>query len=88
MECGQYDPRWADIHMMPEQTVQAQIDLQGKLMIPIHWGAFTLAMHDWTDPVERVLRAAKQHGLRLATPRIGEPVHVGAKTYPSSPWWR
>lgn len=88
MECGQYDLRWADIHMMPEQTVQAQIDLQGKLMIPIHWGAFTLAMHDWTEPVERVLRAAKQHGLRLATPRIGESVLVGAAEYPSSLWWR
>jgi L-ascorbate metabolism protein UlaG (beta-lactamase superfamily) len=88
MECGQYDPRWADIHMMPEQTVQAQIDVQGKLMIPIHWGAFTLAMHDWTDPVERVLRAAEQRGLRLATPRIGEPVTLGAAEYPSSPWWR
>ncbi|MNI80595.1 hypothetical protein D3C73_1371350 [compost metagenome] len=73
---------------MPEQTVQAQIDLQGKLMIPIHWGAFTLAMHDWTDPVERVLRAAQQHGLRLATPRIGEPVYVGAEPYPAAPWWR
>ncbi|WP_342563510.1 MBL fold metallo-hydrolase [Paenibacillus sp. FSL R7-0345] len=88
MECGQYDRRWADIHMMPEQTVQAQLDLQGKLMIPIHWGAFTLAMHDWTDPVERVLRAARQHGLQLATPRIGEPVQVGAELYPSLPWWR
>jgi L-ascorbate metabolism protein UlaG (beta-lactamase superfamily) len=88
MECGQYDPRWADIHMMPEQTVQAQMDLRGKLMIPIHWGAFTLAMHDWSDPAERVLRAAQQHGLQLATPRIGETVIAGAAGNPSVPWWR
>ncbi|KUP25829.1 MBL fold metallo-hydrolase [Paenibacillus sp. DMB5] len=88
MECGQYDRRWADIHMLPEQTVQAQLDLRGRLMIPIHWGAFTLALHDWTDPVERVLRAAQQQGLRLATPRIGEPVQVGEERYPSMTWWR
>lgn len=88
MECGQYDRRWADIHMMPEQTAQAQMDLRGQLMIPIHWGAFTLALHDWTDPVERVLRAAAQHGLQLATPRIGETVQIGAAENPSSPWWR
>ncbi|UQZ34021.1 hypothetical protein C2I18_11065 [Paenibacillus sp. PK3_47] len=88
MECGQYDRRWADIHMMPEQTAQAQTDLQGKLMIPIHWGAFTLAMHDWTDPVERVLKAAQQHGLRIATPRIGETVVVGAAEAPSLHWWK
>ena len=45
LECGQYNELWKDIHMMPEQTVQAAIDLKGKFMMPIHWGAFTLAMH-------------------------------------------
>lgn len=53
MECGQYDERWSAIHLMPEETIQAQLDVMGSLMIPIHWGAFTLAMHAWTDPVER-----------------------------------
>lgn len=42
LECGQYNELWKDIHMMPEQTVQAAIDLKAKLMMPIHWGAFTL----------------------------------------------
>ncbi|MBD2843865.1 MBL fold metallo-hydrolase [Paenibacillus sp. IB182496] len=87
MECGQYDPRWADIHMLPEQTVQAQLDVRGKAMIPVHWGAFTLALHSWTDPVERVLRAAAEHELAVATPRIGETVEAGAEAYPMTPWW-
>lgn len=88
MECGQYDPRWADIHMLPEQTVQAHLDVRGALMIPIHWAAFTLSMHDWTDPVERVFAAAKAHGVRLATPRIGEPVYAGSAEVPSLAWWK
>ncbi|WP_379156668.1 MBL fold metallo-hydrolase [Paenibacillus sp. sgz5001063] len=88
MECGQYDPRWADIHMLPEQTVQAHLDVRGALMIPIHWGAFTLSMHDWTDPVERVFAAAKAQGVRLATPRIGEPVYTGSADVPSLTWWK
>lgn len=88
MECGQYDTRWAAIHMMPEQTIQAHLDVQGKLMIPIHWAAFTLALHDWTDPVERAWAAAKERGTRLATPKIGETVFVHSVEYPSSPWWR
>ncbi|WP_238651385.1 MBL fold metallo-hydrolase [Paenibacillus piscarius] len=88
MECGQYDPRWADIHMLPEQTVQAHIDVQGGLLIPIHWGAFTLAMHDWTDPVERISAAAAARGVRLATPRIGETVAADAAEVPTAPWWR
>lgn len=88
MECGQYDPRWADIHMLPEQTVQAHLDVRGALMIPIHWAAFTLSMHDWTDPVERVFAAAKAQNVRLATPRIGEPVYAGSAEVPSLAWWK
>lgn len=88
MECGQYDERWSAIHMLPEETVQAHLDVNGRLMIPIHWGAFTLALHSWTDPVERVLRAAREHGAAVATPRIGQPVAIGSGSYPAAPWWR
>ena len=88
MECGQYDKRWAAIHMMPEESVQAHLDVKGKVMIPIHWGAFTLALHSWTDPVERASKAAKERGVVLATPRIGETVELGSFEYPSSVWWR
>jgi L-ascorbate metabolism protein UlaG (beta-lactamase superfamily) len=87
MECGQYHEHWADIHMMPEETLQAHFDVQGKLMIPIHWGAFTLALHSWTDPVERAVKAAKLLGAAVATPRIGETVYIGADAYPSTKWW-
>lgn len=88
MECGQYDERWATIHMMPEETVQAHLDLRGKVMIPIHWGAFTLALHDWTDPVERAVKAAKERNTMISTPKIGETVFIQAASYPASAWWR
>ena len=88
MECGQYDERWAGVHMNPEQTIQAQIDLKGKLMIPIHWATFTLAFHDWTDPVERAIKAADKNDVAIATPRIGEIVWIGSSNYPTSTWWR
>ncbi|GKU77548.1 hypothetical protein L3i20_v219450 [Paenibacillus sp. L3-i20] len=29
MECGQYDEKWAAIHMLPEEAVQAHEDVQG-----------------------------------------------------------
>lgn len=88
MECGQYDERWAAIHMMPEETVQAHLDVRGAVMIPIHWGAFTLALHSWTDPVERAVKAAKERNARISTPKIGETVLIQAASYPSSVWWR
>jgi L-ascorbate metabolism protein UlaG (beta-lactamase superfamily) len=88
LECGQYNELWKDIHMMPEQTVQAAIDLRGKLMMPIHWGAFTLAMHTWIDPVTRATATAHEKGVPITTPRIGEPVLLQQKSFPNSEWWK
>jgi L-ascorbate metabolism protein UlaG (beta-lactamase superfamily) len=87
LECGQYDALWPHVHMTPEQTMQAHLELRGKRMIPMHWGAFVLAFHRWTDPVERVLAAAKKEHATIITPKIGQTVHFTATTYPSDPWW-
>jgi L-ascorbate metabolism protein UlaG (beta-lactamase superfamily) len=88
MECGQYNQHWSQIHMMPEETVKAQLDVKGKLMIPIHWGAFTLSLHDWNDPIERVTKAAKEQNVAISTPQIGETVRIGSEQYPSIVWWK
>ncbi len=88
IECGQYDERWASIHMLPEQSVQAHVDLKGKKMIPIHWGAFTLSFHSWTDPVERAIKASKAKGVQILTPRIGESVAINAMDDTTSTWWK
>lgn len=88
MECGQYDERWSNIHMMPEETVQAHLDVGGKLLIPIHWAAFTLAYHAWNEPVERITKAAHALNVKIATPKIGEKVVLHTEHYPTHPWWR
>ncbi|GGD90331.1 membrane protein [Paenibacillus nasutitermitis] len=88
MECGQYDSRWAGIHMVPEETVQAHQDVGGNLLIPIHWGAFTLSLHEWTDPIERASKAAADKKVPLAAPQIGQALVIGAAEYPTSPWWK
>jgi len=86
MECGQYNEQWSSIHMMPEESVQAALDVHAKFVMPIHWGAFTLAFHSWTDPVERFTKSAKAKGISVATPRIGEAVELNV-SYPNSRWW-
>jgi L-ascorbate metabolism protein UlaG (beta-lactamase superfamily) len=86
METGAYDKDWADIHMMPEESVQAHIDLKGSVMMPIHNGTFDLALHPWYEPFERVVAAAKSHGVSLTMPVIGEKVVIDGSQL-SSPWW-
>lgn len=88
MECGQYDPRWSAIHMLPEETVQAHIDVQGELLLPIHWGAFTLALHEWSDPIERVTKEANRLGVKITTPQIGESITLKSTDYPRYAWWQ
>jgi len=73
---------------MPEETVQAAIDLKGKAMMPIHWGAFALAMHTWMDPIERVTAAADKQGVPIATPLIGEPIVLNTGDLPDRKWWK
>lgn len=86
MECGQYNYKWADIHMVPEETVQASVDVKAKVMMPIHWGAFTLSVHSWVDPVIRAGAEADKLGVQMTTPRIGEQIILN-ESYPSSQWW-
>jgi L-ascorbate metabolism protein UlaG (beta-lactamase superfamily) len=87
LECGQYDLRWQKLHMMPEQTAQAALDLNAKLAMPIHWGAFVLALHSWKDPVERVTKKAKELNVNLITPKIGEQLMLNDLIVEDNDWW-
>jgi len=86
LECGQYNPNWRHIHMMPEQTAQACIDLNAKVLLPVHWGKFTLSLHPWNDSIIRVSKKARELNLKIITPLIGEPVILN-KDYPEKEWW-
>jgi L-ascorbate metabolism protein UlaG (beta-lactamase superfamily) len=87
MQIGAYHFAWPDIHMYPEQAVEAHLKLRGDLMIPVHWGSFHLAPHPWAEPVDRVWAEAKARDVRLAVPRPGERVDISSP--PSlDPWWQ
>ena len=89
IKVGDYglDLGWQDIHMVPENSVKAHIDLGAKVMIPIHWGVFELSFHAWNEPIERTLKASKESGITLFTPKLGEVVEAG-EPFQSTTWWR
>lgn len=86
LECGAYNERWSNIHMMPEETAQAAMDVKAKVLMPIHWGKFSLALHPWKEPIERVSSKAAELGVTLLTPRIGRIVN-GPDLSLSERWW-
>jgi L-ascorbate metabolism protein UlaG (beta-lactamase superfamily) len=87
LECGAYDRRWQDVHMLPEQTLQAHLDLRGKWLLPIHNSTFDLAFHGWSEPMETLYTLSRQAGVDITTPVIGQPLVV-RQPEGTHPWWR
>jgi L-ascorbate metabolism protein UlaG (beta-lactamase superfamily) len=86
-EIGQYNQAWGDIHLGPEGALEAHGRLGAKVLIPIHWATFVLAYHDWSEPAETLLRLAQARGVRVVTPRLGEPVQPTTDPVTTA-WWR
>ena len=90
-EVGAYNPAWADVHMGPEQAVEAVRAARGGLLVPVHWGTFDLSFHGWTEPAERVVVAAEAAGVPIAVPRPGQSVEAldppaVERWWPDLPW--
>ncbi|MGE4552268.1 MAG: MBL fold metallo-hydrolase [Desulfovibrionaceae bacterium] len=87
LDGGQYDPRWPLIHMTPEQAVRAARELGADAMLPAHVGRFSIAAHPWDEPFIRAVEASQATGVRLLTPRIGEPVRLDGAEQDFPRWW-
>lgn len=87
LDMGQYDPRWANVHMNPEQAAQAAEDLQAKALTPGHVGRFSISPHDWDDPFIRIVAASQYHKYELWTPTIGQPVYFDGRDQQFNAWW-
>jgi L-ascorbate metabolism protein UlaG (beta-lactamase superfamily) len=86
LEIGAFYPAWGDIHLGPDNALEAHAMLGGVLM-PVHWGTFSLAMHAWDQPAERLLELAPRTGTQLLMPLLGQPVEP-AHAEVVKPWWR
>lgn len=87
LDAGQYDPRWANVHMNPEQAAQAAADLQARAFTPGHVGRFSISPHDWDDPFKRITVASQGRSYALWTPEIGRPIYLDGREQTFTPWW-
>lgn len=85
MECGQYNKNWHQIHMYPEESVQAAVDARVNKIMAVHWAGFSLAQHSWKEPIERFTKAAQELGIFDLSPAMGEVFqHTDEK---KRRWW-
>jgi L-ascorbate metabolism protein UlaG (beta-lactamase superfamily) len=88
---GAYDVHWPDVHMNPEEAVRAHADVcagdsRYGLLVPVHWATFNLAFHGWSEPVRRLVVAARAAGTPVAVPLPGQRIDAIAVS-PQVSWW-
>lgn len=85
LECAQYDGRWMNIHMFPEDALQAAKILHAHYFVPIHYGAYSLSVHPWDDPLVRL--SAQDTKIPVITPLIGTTVDIEDIEDYQDHWW-
>ena len=88
MEDGQYDSAWHSVHLLPEEVLQATIDLQAKNLLPVHNSKFILGKHPWDAPLIRITELSKKKAFHLATPEIGEVINLQDTSHLFKQWWQ
>ena len=86
LETGAYDANWPGVHMQPEESIQAHIDLKGRRLLPIHNGTFDLSMHSWHEPFDRAVALGEARHISVLTPKMGEPVSMHSSER-GQQWW-
>ncbi|MFT4125984.1 MAG: MBL fold metallo-hydrolase [Gordonia sp. (in: high G+C Gram-positive bacteria)] len=78
---GAYDELWPDIHINPEEAVAIHRMVTAgagtdAVLIPIHWGTFSLARHPWAEPITRLLPAAGRNATTVMVPQPGGTIDL------------
>lgn len=85
LENGAYNDAWNKIHMYPEESVQAWIDVKAQNLMPIHWWKFDLSLHSWYEPIERFIQEADKQNKNYFHPQIWEIFTLS--NLPKNNWW-
>lgn len=87
LEVGAFHPSWGDIHLGPDNALQALALLGHPPFLPVHWGTFSLALHAWDEPAEVLFDRAAGLRAPLLMPRLGEAVEP-TEAPALQAWWR
>lgn len=81
---GSYAPAWpiGRVHLSPEQAVEAARALGAPLVVPCHFGTFTLSLDREDEALPRFAAAAAAAGLDWAMPELLRPETVAAEARP------
>lgn len=87
LENGQYNLAWHEIHMLPNEVLQAAKSLRARRLMPVHSSKFKLGIHPWDEPLAEITKLNTDSAVNIITPKIGEPVFLNDETQEFDHWW-
>jgi L-ascorbate metabolism protein UlaG (beta-lactamase superfamily) len=66
--------------------LQAAKALRAHTLLPVHSSKFTLATHDWDEPLKKIVEN-QEKSVRVITPMIGEKVNLDDRQQTFKRWW-
>ena len=72
VESGAWNAAWPVVHLGPDEALAMHHRVQGKVMMPVHWGTFKLAPHAWDQPFVRLRDLAAANETPLLVPVPGQ----------------
>jgi L-ascorbate metabolism protein UlaG (beta-lactamase superfamily) len=85
VEIDGWNKGWPLTHLFPNEVIQLCDDIDTKLLFPLHWATFDLALHPWDESIRMVANLAAENDIQLVTPILGEKVIPGISI--TSSWW-
>ena len=77
IEIDAWNTGWPYVHMFTREVLEIASKLKVKHLLPVHWGVYNLAMHNWKKSINMLLdENRKIHITNILTPMIGEKLNL------------
>ena len=75
---GAYKPRWLmeRNHISPSEALDAAMDMNAGIVIPMHYGTFNLSDEPLSDPPKVFREEAIKRNINFYIPNIGEKMRL------------
>lgn len=85
MPIGPCSPRWMMklMHMSPHDAVAAFLALGARSLVPMHWGTYSFGLDDFELPLNLLLRAWDEIGIKKAQRELAVLKQGQTKNYPN-----
>ena len=77
IEIDAWNTGWPYIHMFTREALEVAKMLNVKYLLPVHWGVYNLAMHNWKTSINMLLdENNRTNTTNILTPIMGEKINL------------